>query len=313
MQSFCVHATSDKIWNYTELIHFLSTNQNKKIQIDIVPEAICLHNLGLYQLLDCFSFEQVIINTWNPLESHDVYNINCNGKNFWFNCIYNIDKEITQWNLNKIFMCLYHRPTAARLGIASYIKQYYSNDAHVHFSTSVDSDSIPQFELDKLLSWCPSSICVAGNIIRHLPLELGSTECYTAVDGYDYTDPLTKLYQDILVDLVVESHVAGTTFFPTEKTIRPMLLKKPFIVFGSKDYLAYLRQMGFRTFADFWNEDYDGYQGKERYIRLIKLINYIAGLSRTQLETMHWDMQFTIDHNYNLLVDKKYNTKITQI
>lgn len=92
-----------------------------------------------------------------------------------------------------------------------------------------------------------------------------------------------------------------------------MLLKKPFIVFGSKDYLAYLRQMGFRTFADFWNEDYDGYQGKERYIRLIKLINYIAGLSRTQLETMHWDMQFTIDHNYNLLVDKKYNTKITQI
>lgn len=313
MQSFCVSATSDKIWNFTELIHFLSVNQNKKIEIDIEPEAICLHNLGLYQLLDCFVFEQVVINTWNPLETHDVYDINFKGKTPWVNSVFDIDKHLMQWNLNKIFMCLYHRPTAARLGIASYTKQYYSDDAHVHFSTSADPDSILQFELDKLLSWCPGSICVAGNMITKLPLKLSSTEYYTAFNGYDYTDPLTKLYQDILVDLVVESHVAGTTFFPTEKTIRPILLKKPFVIFGSKDYLAYLRQMGFRTFADFWDEDYDGYQGKERYLRIIKLIDHIAELSRTQLETMYWDMQYTLDYNYQVLTDKKYNTKITQI
>lgn len=313
MQSFCVSATSDKIWNYTELIHFLSANQNKKIQIDIVPEAICLHNLGLYQLLDCFSFEQVDITTWNPLETHNVYNVNCKGKNFWFNQVVNVDKDLQQWNLNKIFLCLYYRPTAARLGIASYVEQRYSDNTHIHFSTTVDLDSVPQFELDKLLSWCPANISAAGRMIQQLPLKLGSTEYYTAFNGYNYTDPLTKLYQDILVDLVVESHVAGNTFFPTEKTIRPMLLKKPFVIFGSKDYLAYLRQMGFRTFADFWDEDYDGYLGKERYLRIIKLIDHIAGLSRGQLETMYWDMQYTLDHNYQLLADKKYNTDIVSL
>jgi hypothetical protein len=313
MQSFCVSATSDKIWNYTELIHFLSTNQNKKIQIDIVPEAICLHNLGLYKLLDCFSFQQVTINTWNPLETHNVYNINFKGKNFWFNQITNVDEDLYQWNLNKIFLCLYHRPTAARLGIASYTKQHYSDHAHMHFSTMADPDSVPQFELDKLLGWCPDSIYAVGKMIQRLPLTLSGTEYYTAFDGYNYTDPLTKFYQDILVDLVVESHVAGNTFFPTEKTIRPMLLKKPFIIFGSTDYLAYLRQMGFRTFADFWDETYDGYQGKERYLRIIKLIDHIAGLSREHLETMYWDMQYTLDHNYQVLTDKKYKTNITPL
>jgi hypothetical protein len=92
-----------------------------------------------------------------------------------------------------------------------------------------------------------------------------------------------------------------------------MLLKKPFVIFGSKDYMAYLRQMGFRTFADFWDEDYDGYQGKERYLRIIKLIDQIAELSREQLESMYWDMQYTLDHNYDLLADKKYKTNITPL
>jgi hypothetical protein len=313
MQKFCVSATSDKIWNYLELIHFLSSNQNKKIQIDIVPEAICLQNIGLYRLLDCFSFQQVIITTWNPLEAHDVYTVELKGNNSWFNSTHNISEELKQWNLNKIFLCLYHRPTAARLGIASHAKQYHSENAHIHFSTSADSDSIPQFELDKLLSWDPESICVAGNMIKQLPLELSGTKYYTSSNGYNYQDPLTKLYQDIMVDLVVESHVSGNTFFPTEKTIRPMLLKKPFVIFGSKDYLAYLRQMGFRTFADFWDEDYDGYQGKERYLRTIKLIDHIATLPKEKLETMYWDMQYTLDYNYHLLIDKKYKNKIVQI
>lgn len=313
MEKFCVSATGDKIWNTVELIQFLSENQNKHICIDLQPEAICLHNLGLYKFLDCFSFAQVDILTWNPLEFHDRYNIIFKGFNFWFSKISAVDNSVRQWNNNKKFLCLYHRPTAARLGIASYINSKYSDDAHIHFSIGTDADSLIDYELDKLLSWDPASISATGELINKLPLELGSSHRYTKFDGYYYDDPLTNLYKNILVDVVVESHVAGNTFFPTEKTIRPMLLKKPFIIFGSKDYLAYLRQLGFRTFADFWDEDYDGYDSRERYARILKLIDSIAGLSYDRLETMYWDMQYTLEHNYNLLVDKKYNTDITQI
>lgn len=312
MQSFCVSATSDKIWNYTELIRFLSTNQNKKIHIDIVPEAICLHNLGLYQLLNCFTFQQVNIHTWNPLEHHNIYNIIRNEKNFWFEQTSNIDKDLQQWNLNKKFLILYGRPTTNRIGIAAHLLENYADDTNLHFSWSTDCDSVLSFELNRLLTYDKNSIEPAGKLVKQMPCAISSTAGYKKTH-YDYSDPLTKLYQDILVDIVSESHVTGNTFFPTEKTIRPILLKKPFVIFGSKDYLAYLRQMGFRTFADFWDEDYDGYQGKERYLRIIKLIDHIAELSRTQLETMYWDMQYTLDYNYQVLTDKKYNTKITQI
>jgi hypothetical protein len=130
----------------------------------------------------------------------------------------------------------------------------------------------------------------------------------------EITDDIHQtLYPNILVDIVGETHVLGKTFFPTEKTFRPMWLKKPFIIFASKDYMAYLRQMGFRTFSDFWSEDYDGYEGRDRYIRILKLIDEISKKPVSELESMYWDMQYTLDHNYSVLYSKTYQTKISAI
>jgi hypothetical protein len=311
--TFIVSTTSDKIWNQNELIKFLSNNQNKNITLIIEPEATCLRNLGLYKILDCFFFNSVTIKTWNPLENHNSYNIKYNGNNFWFTQTDDISETLQQWNLSKKFLCFYHRPTAARIGIASYIHENYCLESHIHFSIGTSENELLHYELDKLLHWNFRSIETAGRFIKKLPLILGTTSLYTAFNGYDYKDPLTNLYQDIFVDIVVESHVAGDTFFPTEKTIRPILLKKPFIMFASKNYLCYLRQMGFRTFSDFWDEDYDGYEGKDRLDKIINLIDWLATQPIGKLESMYWDMQYTLEHNYNLLVNKKYQTKITQI
>ena len=71
--------------------------------------------------------------------------------------------------------------------------------------------------------------------------------------------------------------------------------------------------MGFRTFNDFWNEDYDGYEGKDRYVKILELIDMLAQKSTDELERMYWDMQYTLDHNYNLLLTQTYNKIITEI
>jgi hypothetical protein len=142
---------------------------------------------------------------------------------------------------------------------------------------------------------------------------LGSSERYTATQGYDYSDPLSNLYKDILVDVVVESHVVGNTFYPTEKTIRPMLMKKPFVVFASQDYLDYLHQMGFRTFNEFWDESYDGFQAGDRLTRMYQVIDYIASKEPEELERMYWKMEYTLEHNYSLLTNKLFNSTITKI
>lgn len=313
ISKFTIGCTSDKIWNYEEFLNFLILNQHGNIEITIHPEAICLKTIGVYQLLDQFSFNQVNIKTWNPLETHKKYNILYNGSNFWFQRIEQIDTSLHEWNQNKIFYCLFGRPTASRLGLAAFVLEKYASVSHVHFSATTDTDELLQFELDKLLQYRYSSIAEAGRLINKLPLLLSSSENYTKFNGYVYTDPLTKLYKDIFIDILSESHVMGNTFFPTEKTIRPMWLKKPFIIFGSRNYLDYLTQMGFRTFNDFWSEDYDGYDGRDRFIMILNLIDDLAKKSKLELQQMYWDMQYTLDHNYNLLLTQSYNKQITYI
>ena len=305
--------TSDRIWDLPALIRYLAENQHQSIIIDIQPEAICLSNLGLYNILDCFEFTSVIIRTWNPLETHPRYTVRHKGKNFWFDHQSVITNTQCEYTGRKTFLCLYHRPTAGRLALAGHLQQYHAESSLIHFSADTTDDNLIQFEFDKLLSWHLPSVTTASKLLPNLPILLSSRDRHTSTQGYFYDDPLTELYRDILVDVVVESHVIGNTFFPTEKTVRPMLLGKPFLAFSNVNYLAYLRQMGFRTFADFWSEDYDGYEGRERLVRMLTVIDKISSMPKIQRETMYWDLQYTLQHNRKLLASREWNNKIIPI
>lgn len=310
---FRLGCTSDKIWNITKLVGYLAANQNQDIQITLDPEAICLRSLGLYDLLDCFEFRSVNIFTANPLEHHDRYQINRTRFDIWFDYKPKIPPKQQTWNGKKVFLCFFGRPTAGRLALAGYCYAKYQSQSHIHFSTGTEPDDCYHYEMDKLLGYDPRLVESVGSLIKTLPLLLASSDTRSAFHGYDYADPLTDLYQDIFVDVVVESHVLGNTFFPTEKIARAMWLKKPFVVFSSRNFLDYLHQMGFRSFSDFWSEDYDGFEGKERLDRMLPLLDYIAGLTAKQRETMLLDMQYTLDHNFNLLSRHAYHKQITKL
>jgi len=311
-----VTVTNDKLWNIQELVSFLVENQRKHIVLKINPEAVPLSEVGVYQLLDNFDFLQVDIVTSNPFEQHDKYNIIHRHSNIFVKQIIDVPPKLHCWDGSKIFLNLYGRPTASRLGIASYLLSQYPNDSCIHFSYKPADDNLPHFELEKLLGYDINSVGRAARLISRMPIELASSQGYTNKD-YIYTDQLTNLYSHIFVDIVGENHVSGTTFFPTEKIWRPMWMKKPFIVFGSRDYLCYLEQMGFKTFQTlddrFWSEDYDGYEGKERYIRILALIDKLAKKSKDELQEMYQLMQPILDHNYNLLVTQSYTNAVTEI
>ena len=310
---FVISGVCDKFWNQLEFIKYLANNQNNSIELDIESEAIDLENLGVYKLLDVFEFKQVIINTCNPLEKHHQYHIKHRDPTFWFNRVADIDINLQKWTQEKLFMCLYHKPTAGRLALAGYLNEKYSEQCVMHFSTDTNDDSLMLFEFDKLLSYDVDSVRSAANLLGSLPILKSGRDRHTNFNGYDYTDPLTTLYKNILVDVVGETHVLGRTFFPTEKTTRPILLKKPFITFASRDYMAYLRQMGFQTFHNFWDEDYDGFETKDRLLRIYQIIDDLATRPIDHLFDMYQKMQPILDHNYNLLTRQQYNKNITEI
>ena len=123
----------------------------------------------------------------------------------------------------------------------------------------------------------------------------------------------TRLEFEIEKLFSYEPNIAGNTFFFTEKTVRPMILKRPFIMMAGRDSLCYLRQMGFKTFHDFWDEEYDGYSGKERYARIIKLINSIAALPKQQILDMYKGMHDVLEYNFQLLETQTFTTEITPL
>jgi hypothetical protein len=207
---------------------------------------------------------------------------------------------------------LYGRPTANRLGISAHLLNCHAEKSVIHFSFGNTYNDLPLYELEKLSQYDLDSVRKVSSLIVNMPIKQASTTGYCN-QHYNFHDTLTQLYQHVFVDIVSESHVLGDTFFPTEKTTRPMWLKKPFIVFASKNYLDYLHQMEFRTFSDFWSEEYDGFEGKDRFNKILKLIDSIALKSTDELEKMYWDMQYTLNHNYNLLLTQTYKKEITYI
>ena len=177
-----------------------------------------------------------------------------------------------------------------------------------------NEDNRALFELQKLFEVSPESAKKLLNLANNFPKQLESSDGYTVgATTQQHTDQLCQFYPNIFIDIVAETFVNGRTFFVTEKTVRPMLLKKPFIIMGSKNFMIYLRQMGFKTFYEYWDEDYDGFEGKNRYLKILDIIDMLAKKTPNELEEMYKSMQNILDHNYNLLVNQIYSKNITHV
>lgn len=87
---------------------------------------------------------------------------------------------------------------------------------------------------------------------------------------------LLSFYDQFNIELVCETYNYGVTFFPTEKTVRPIVGNKPFLVFGPVNYLKNLQKLGFRTFEEFWDEDYDNFEGYDRWLKIQQVIDTIC-------------------------------------
>lgn len=304
------------IWNHKELLQFLIDNQGQPIELSTNREGCCCTSIGLYNLLDQFGYQHVTIYTCNPLERHNKYKIEIEHQWKFLKVEQPIDSKYHTWNKSSVFLTLYGRPLWHRIGLASYLRSLYSNKSIIGFlSDCQDQDRRSLYELTQLFEHDIDSIKHFAQAVDHFPSLVKDVDLYTPgqceTDGY--VAQTQRIYQNIFVDVVAETFTSGDCLFITEKTIRPMLLKKPMIVMASKNYLDYLHQLGFQTFCNFWSEEYDGYSDKERYLLILKLIDSIAAKSLDELQDMYYSMQSVLDHNYNLLQTQEFKQHVRYI
>lgn len=110
---------------------------------------------------------------------------------------------------------------------------------------------------------------------------------------------LLRYYDQFEVELVCESFVRGDTFFPTEKTVRPIIGKKPMLVYGPKNYLKHLKELGFKTWDTVWDESYDQYEGIERWKLMQKVIDQIHFWGDWEWEPKLKQANEIAEHNFN--------------
>jgi hypothetical protein len=94
----------------------------------------------------------------------------------------------------------------------------------------------------------------------------------------------------------------------TEKEIKPILFKHPFLINNLPGALKHLQSMGFLTFSKWFDESYDDeVDDFERMHKLVLEIKRLSSIPNEQWDQMLKEMEPILLHNYNILV--KYNVE----
>lgn len=110
---------------------------------------------------------------------------------------------------------------------------------------------------------------------------------------------LELVYAKGFCDIIGESRFTNPLGNISEKTIRPIRYKKPFILAAPYKTLEYLKTLGFKTFSDFWDESYDECKNhEERLKKVLTLIDYIDSMSLNDLKVMLKSMELILEHNF---------------
>jgi hypothetical protein len=127
----------------------------------------------------------------------------------------------------------------------------------------------------------------------------------TSTGETETTNSLEKFYRDIFCDIVTESRFAQATGNYSEKVYQPMFYKKPFVLCAPPHTLKYLKEEGFKTFSDFWDESYDSIENHEsRLFAIFKVIDFINDKSIDELREMYRQMIPILEHNEQLVRNK---------
>lgn len=109
-----------------------------------------------------------------------------------------------------------------------------------------------------------------------------------------------SLHQSALWNVVSETVFYHNKLHLTEKTFKPIVARRPFILVAAPGNLAYLKSYGFKTFDQWIDESYDDINDPDQRIQAVtQELKKLCALSDSELQTMHQEMQEILDYNFN--------------
>lgn len=260
--------------------------------LDMRSEGPSLQALGVTDVINSWlrdrqqSPESVQLLRWsNPVEFVPYRLILCNNLSHFFGMSKNYWTESVQHTHNNLFGLFVGRMTHAR-AVILYQCIVEKQDIFVSKMSSQTPypwhlDTQDEINLENLSDWLSTSQQYRM-FEWYNRCDISSVDQMTVRDQFtnpeSYADTNRSLlnhYNQFAIEIVCETYTLGNTFFPTEKTIRPIMAAKPILVYGPQYFLARLRTLGFQTYNTLWDESYDFYQGAQRWQLMKQVIQSI--------------------------------------
>lgn len=151
-------------------------------------------------------------------------------------------------------------------------------------------------------------------IWEHTGVKISNTPEWTVdqVNYYGHPISLSQIIPINVYNQTAYSVVAETCFhdnfaFYTEKTSKPMIARRLFIMFAGKNYLSNLRKLGFRTFDGIIDESYD--QESDALIRWRLAWEQMLWLAKQPQEQILEKIRPIVEHNFNHIMTTNWANK----
>jgi len=114
----------------------------------------------------------------------------------------------------------------------------------------------------------------------------------------------------IIQDHFTNKRIEMDLDYMTEKTAKAVASNMPFVIIGACGLLKRLHKLGFKTFADFWDESYDDVQDySERLEKIKEIIKWVASKNLDELKDIYNQMIPIFKHNKTILFGIKDKNK----
>jgi len=288
-----VRVCGDYWVNPNEVNDMLAQNAGQQpIALDLYAEGPSLQSLGITQIINqyCEKYQidtkNIFVKNWSNSTELITYSVeNKHLLSHFFNRSQSYWLETIVPSCHDfVFGFFIGRRTIPRLAAMHYLYHSYKNKVLLSCLSTITVNSLPWqgsnagINLDLIQDWINSDLektfCQwwesdpIHSLDRHSIRDQYQAGVNTNLD-------ILQFYSKFDIELVSESYTRGNTFFPTEKTVRPIMAAKPVLIYGPKNFLQRLQGLGFETYHSVWNESYDQLEGPDRWHAMKHVIDSI--------------------------------------
>jgi len=294
-----------------------------QITLDLRSEGPSLHRLGITSVVNAWlarhnlSPDTVIVTRWsNAVETVDYKKSMCSvPSHFWyFAQKYQTPPEYDFTGpKSQLFGLFLGRATVHRNVILYEVLQQWADQFLISRLTALTPDGSPvpePWHIKNIMGWkLPEKLEDWTSTPQHI-IDWFATQKFSSLDSRtvrdQYGDPnnhfvhnqsMLNHYNKFDIELVCESYTLGQTFFPTEKTARPIAGTRPWLIYAAPGYIQQLKRMGFRSFDSVWDESYDQLEGPARWTAMQQVIQTLINLDASQLNDILTQAHEIARHN----------------